>query len=192
LVKKDGRLDKSATGKGESHLRYKNIALYYISAFVADPPCFDASGQPIEHTGIGMLRFQDNVTRDLALSAALGKVALLWWAATGDDFHVTNTTLGSTPLDTNLLSESTRTQLLQIVEEIQKRLAENVIYTKYAGKWIGNYDMKTVRELTDMADLLVLEDLGLVQYWDSIELAYARFMKMTGERPGTVRESPFL
>lgn len=74
---------------------------------------------------------------------------------------------------------------------VNSYLDTNIIYTKYAGKWIGNYDMKMVRDLTDEADVLTLDALGLSHYWDSIELAYARFMKMTGERPGTVRESPF-
>jgi len=191
LIADHQRLDGSTTRSGDSQLRYKNIALYYISSFVTDPPCFNASGQPIAHTGIGALKYSDATSRDIALGTAIGKLALLWWAATGDDFHVTNTTLGSTPLDPAQLPAEVQTKLKQLVERIQQRLDTNIIYTKYAGKWIGNYDMKMVRDLTDEADVLTLDALGLSHYWDSIELAYARFMKMTGERPGTVRESPF-
>ena len=34
-------------------LRFKTTALYYISAFVHDPPSYNKAGQPIEHTDIG-------------------------------------------------------------------------------------------------------------------------------------------
>jgi hypothetical protein len=44
--------------------------------------------------------------------------------------------------------------------------------------------------LTDQSDRLVLEAYGLQDHWDDIELAYAGFMKATGERPGTTREIP--
>lgn len=69
-------------------------------------------------------------------------------------------------------------------------MAKNVIYTKYAGKWMGNYDIKCVRHITDMTDRDLLKALGLEHHWDDVELAYANFMKATGERPGTLRESP--
>ena len=69
-------------------------------------------------------------------------------------------------------------------------MKENIIYTKYAGKWMGNYDTKCVRYLTDSADRKFLDAFGLGDYWEDIELAYDHFMKMTGERPGTIREVP--
>ena len=67
---------------------------------------------------------------------------------------------------------------------------ENVIFTRYAGKWMGNYDIKCVRHLTDIADRLVLDSIGLGDYWDDLQLEYVRFLKMTGERPGTIRSLP--
>ena len=189
LVSNGSRLDAPA-GQGAHELRYKSTALYYISAFVRDPPSFDRSGEPIEHTKIGALRFPASEARDLALTVALGKLALLWWAATGDDFDVTGAGIGSTPVDATHLPMRARQELLSLAQDAQRAMTKSVIFTKYAGKWMGNYDVKCIRDITDRSDTVVLRSLGLLQYWDDIELAYARFMKMTGERPGTIREIP--
>lgn len=189
LVERGGRLD-GGVRRGSYELRFKSIALYYISAFLKDPPSYDSRGRPIGQTGISSLRFRKKEERDLALIVALGKIALLWWAATGDDFHVTASGLGSTPVDVNALPVATRTQLGLLSRQVVDALDGNIIYTKYAGKWMGNYDVKYVRELTDRADRLLLEACGFEKYWDDVEVAYSRFMKATGERPGTVREVP--
>ena len=122
--------------------------------------------------------------------AALGKIALLWWAATGDDFDVTGAGLGSTPFDANQLPQAVQDRLCELADEASATLKKNLIYTKYAGKWMGNYDVKRAREITDIADLIMLREAGLEHLWEDIELASAEFMKMTGERPGTVREVP--
>lgn len=180
----------SAVRPASSQLRFKTTALYYISAFSADPPSYDAGGKSISQTSIGTLSFPSQEKRDLALVTALSTLALAWWAATGDDFHVTSSGLGSTPIAPWLLPATVQEELLALSQRAQRAMAQNVIYTKYAGKWMGNYDIKCIRNITDQADMLLLESLGLAEHWDDISLAYARFMKMTGERPGTTRETP--
>jgi predicted transcriptional regulator len=147
-------------------------------------------GRVINQTSIGTLRFSEVEERDMALVVALGKPALLWWAAIGDDFHVTTSVLGSVPIDVTKLPSYAKSELLKISRKLQVLMADNIVYTKYAGKWMGNYDIKFIRDMTDRADRIVLEAIGIYDAWDEIELAYARFMKVTGERPGTVRKLP--
>lgn len=117
-------------------------------------------------------------------------MAVLWWAATGDDFDVTGAGLGSTPIDASQLPAEFRRKLADLSQEITASIAKNIIYTKYAGKWMGNYDIKFLRGMTHRSDRLLLHAYGLEGYWEDIQLAYARLMKATGERPGTVREIP--
>lgn len=180
----------SDTGRGDHQVRYKAIALYYLSVFANDPPRYDRFGRSVEQTAIGAIEFSDPEIRDIVLVLLLSKITLLWWAATGDDFNVTTSTLLNTPLSTRALSPDLLEQYKCLSEQIQSKMQENIIYTKYAGDWMGNYDIKCVRDLTDKADRLLLESLGLGEYWEDVELAYAHFMKMTGERPGTVRKLP--
>jgi hypothetical protein len=63
--------------------------------------------------------------------------------------------------------------------------------TRYAGKEMGNYDMLRCRHITDESDQLILDALGLADYWPAVLLADDRLLKVTGERPGTEREWPF-
>ena len=189
LVSRGWRLD-SDCARGSHCIRFKTTALYYISAFVEDPPSYDQSGSSIEQTKVGGISFSEQQLRDAALVLALGKMSLLWWAATGDDFDVTASGLGSTPLSASSLSPELAKEYRSLTKTIQATMKKNVIYTKYAGKWMGNYDLKCVRHLTDAADRKLLDAFNLGDYWEDIELAYAHFMKMTGERPGTIREVP--
>ena len=183
---------ETADPKGEVRLplRFKTTALYYISAFVTDPPSFDSAGRAIAHTDVGALAFPTEEARKLAGVVALGKIGLIWWAATGDDFHVTATGLASTPVDCKSFPEDVRAKLVSLYDQIETAMADSIIYTRYAGKLMGNYDVKLVRHLTDVADRSILEALGLEEYWEDLELEYARFFKMTGERPGTTRSAP--
>jgi len=189
LVSRGWRLD-SGRSHGAYSIRFKTTALYYISAFVEDPPSYDAKGRPIDHTDVGGIQFLDEATRDVALIFMIGKLALLWWASTGDDFHITVSGLGSTPISFSHLTPELAKEFKQFAKTIPATMKENIIYTKYAGKWMGNYDTKCVRYLTDSADRKFLDAFGLGDYWEDIELAYDHFMKMTGERPGTIREVP--
>ena len=173
-----------------SPLRFKTTALYYVSAFVSDPPSYDGLGRTIPHTKVGVLNFSTDECQEIALVLALGKIALIWWAATGDDFDVTASGLGGTPIGYDSFTDGVRSKLQGLSSQIQEAMSQNVIYTHYAGKWMGNYDIKCVRHLTDVADRLVLDTLGLGAYWDDLELEYVRFLKMTGERPGTTRSVP--
>jgi hypothetical protein len=184
------KFEDDINNSGEYEIRFKTTALYYISAFVKDPPSYDQSGKPINQTKIGTLRYRSQEIRDICLVIALGKIALLWWAATGDDFDVTSSGLGKTPVSFSLLSDKVRHQLSKYSIQIQSTLNKNVIYTLYAGKWMGNYDVKYIREITDKADQDILSLLGLEDYWPDLELEYDRFLKATGERPGTTREKP--
>ena len=184
---RDGRAPKEMPKYG---LRFKTTALYFISVFFDDPPSFDYYGNQIEQTKVGSLFYSSSEEASLASALSLGKIALLWWASTGDDFDVTVSGLGRTPVGGALLPDTARDRVMGLAREIEEELQKNIMCTRYAGKWMGNYDVKTVRHLTDAVDHLVLDALGLDRYWEDLELEYVRFMKMTGERPGTTREKP--
>ena len=190
LVSKGKPIGGKSGRRGKNHVRFKTTALYYISAFTNDPPSFNESGTPIAQTEIGTLSFEGPESQKIATALAMGKIALVWWAGTGDDFHVTASGLSKTPIRFDELPPESMQKLANLYEQMQGALSANVMYTRYAEKWMGNYDVKCIRHLTDQADQLVLDHLGLAEYWEDLELEYIRFFKMTGERPGTIRELP--
>jgi hypothetical protein len=169
---------------------FKNIALYYLSLFVEDPPSWSSKGKRIEQTGIDYLYFESKDERDLALILLSGRLAVWWWGINGDDFHLTKGLLMSFPISLEQVSGMSR-ELVSLSKKLQKELPKHPLVTKYAGKEMGNYDMSRCRHITDESDQLILRALGLDEFWCDILLADAGLAKVTGERPGTRRSWPF-
>lgn len=190
LAARRSSLGEVVVRSGEEEVRFKSTALYYLSVFLDDPPSFNAKGLPIPQTKVGTLRVATPADAEAVVAALLGKIALAWWAATSDDFDVTGKGLASTPIGPSALSPELWASLAELGRELHGRLPSRTIYTKYAGKWMGNYDVKYFRDLTDQADRLILSALHLDTHWHDLELFYAGFLKVTGERPGTLREVP--
>ncbi len=183
-------LDAALKPRGDHQLGYKKIALYYLSIYADEPPAFTLEGEPAEHTATGTLAFDDEDTCEVALALTVGKLGLLWWATQGDDLNVTHGLFQSFPLAPSDLPADSWEQLLKISRRLRAEMVQHPIYTKYAGKWMGNWDIKRVRHITDEADMTILDAFGLGGRWEDLELFYAGFAKATGERPGTVRELP--
>lgn len=185
-----GRTMGHSTQRHGETLGFKQIALYYMSVFVDEPPSWNLNGSRVPQTKVGFLRFASAHDRDIAYVLLSGRLAGWWWGSTGDDFDVTVEVLESFPIGLDNVS-SISTRLRQIARKLRVEQLKHPLVTKYAGKVMGNYDMSRCRHITDQADRLVLEHLGLGEYWPDVLLADARLAKVTGERPGTRREWPF-
>jgi hypothetical protein len=94
------------------------------------------------------------------------------------------------PVDLRAFDEPVVNRLAEIGRELSKQLPKHVQYTKYAGKWMGNYVLPELRDVTDKVDHLLAKTLGYEDKLDDLELFYWSFYKPTGERPGTLREIP--
>ena len=56
-----------------------------------------------------------------------------------------------------------------------------------AGEWFGNFDLNRCRDITDEADEILLEVLGLGDQREAFEVEYRFYMKNRREGSGTVR-----
>lgn len=65
------------------------------------------------------------------------------------------------------------------------------MFTKYAGTWMGNYVHSEMHDITYKIDLALAKELGYEELLPALEHAYYCVYKPTGDRPGTLRESPF-
>ncbi len=189
LTRSKNNLGQSTVRNGES-LGFKQTALYYMSVFVDDPPSWTMAGERIPQTKIGKISFRTEQERDVAFIMLAGRLGVWWWGATGDDFDVTTGLLESFPISISQL-KSNQAELLKLSRQLRKEQLKHPLVTKYAGKEMGNYDMSKCRHITDMSDMIILESLGLSQYWPEVLLADAGLAKVTGERPGTRRSWPF-
>ena len=172
-----------------SSLGFKKTGLYYLGVWLDEPPAWLPTGERVGRP-LGTLTFENESDRNVAFVLLAGRLAVWWWAAMGDDFNVTASLHKSFPISVSAV-RSVMPELLAIATELRAEQLKHPIVTLYAGKEMGNYDMLRCRHVTDRADQLVLKTLGLEHLWPEVLASDSRFVRMTGERPGTEREWPF-
>ena len=166
-----------SSNDGNHKLYYKAITYNYLSVFLDIPPAVDRDCFPIAQPKIGQIRFSEPTIRDAAFVFYLSKVALLWWAASGDGFNLTNSGLRSTPIPSQ---QGLLDALAGFAPEIRDALNQTLGFAKNANKIVGNYDTRLIRHLTDEVDKHLLEALGLKDHWTALQLFTAAFGKSTG------------
>lgn len=181
---------RAARPSGTATLGFKQTSLYYLSLFGEDPPAFELDCRPAVQTKVGRVAFASRKDADILLAVLASKLAFVWWYASGDDFDVTQDGLKSTPVDPLAFGEPAKERLAALGTAITKRLPKHVMFTKYNGKWMGNYVISEIRDLTDEADAIIAAELGYTDLLPALEHAYYCVYKPTGDRPGTLRESP--
>ena len=167
---------------------FKMIAMYYLSAYIDSPPAW-MDGKRIEQPSESTLNFESEEVRDIAFMLLSGRLAYWWWMTNGDDFHLTSGNLKSFPIAPKQV-EAIWTPLLALAKRLREEQPLHPSVTLNAGKVIGNYDMKRCRHITDEAEKLILETLGLSHLWPAVLFADARAQKATGEGYGTKHEWP--
>lgn len=171
-------------------LGFKNIALYWLVAFLEDPPAYNADMSPFVDNPIKHVRISTMDAAKLVLSIASSKLGFVWWYATGDDFNVTSSSITGIPVDPSSLSAEAKGQLVLLADELAADFPNHVLFTKYAGKWMGNYVLSEMRDITDQIDLILAQELGYEDLLPALEHAYYCVYKPTGDRPGTLRYDP--
>lgn len=184
------RLATAVRKRGDYQVGMKSIGLYWISCYSQEPPSYTLAGEAIPHTAVRGIPFEDQDYRDAALAVMASKAALYWWATNGDDFNVTGGLLIRVPVDLHRLDKADMQALVAVGRDLATALPDHVQYTKYAGKWMGNYVLPELRHITDRADAVLARALGYEGALPALETFYWSFYKPTGERPGTLREVP--
>ncbi len=175
------RHDLSPTRDGHE-LHFKQTAYNWLTFCIDRPPAFGPDNSLIPQTEYGAVRFGTREYRDLAMLVASGKLMFLWWAAVGDDFHLTQTAFKRSPLGPRQIAPKLQRPLLALLPELKSAMAQNVEFKLNAGKNIGNYNLARCRAVTDKVDKLWLEALGLEDLWEDIELEHSLVVRTSFEQ----------
>lgn len=186
------RFIQMAATRGESSIRFKSTALYWLSVFLEDPPAYELDFTPTAQTEVGRIALPNQAAAKLALAIAASKLAFVWWYCTGDDFHVTADSLKSLPIDVSAIGEPARARLSSLADELIDSFPSHVAFTKYNGKWMGNYVLSEMRDITDRIDAILADEFGYTHLLPALEHAYYCLYKPTGDRPGTLHYDPSL
>ncbi len=171
---------------------FKQICLYWISPFTDPPPAYTRGCKAAVQSEVAYMRFLSEDDRDVCFAVAASKIAFVWWSCTADDFHVTLDGLGSTPIDPTRLPDIVKTELIELGKKLRRRQRDHLLFTPYANKWMGNYVMSEMRDLTDQIDQVLARHMRYEELLPALEHAYFCAYKPTGDRPGTLRRDPCL
>ena len=158
-------------------LHFKKSAYNWLNFCKELPPCYDAGGDPIEHSEFGGIDFHDEATKRVSLLLLNGKIQFAYWVATGDDFHLAKWMFADLPIDPAGLPPGAGAEVDKLSAGIEAAMAQAVSFKLNAGKKVGNYNLAKCRHVTDISDRIFLEALGLPDVWQDIELLYAQVVK---------------
>ena len=176
------RLQNEFTPSRQGHpLHFKQTAYNWLTFCVDQPPVYGSDNGLLPQSQCGTVRFQDVADRDLSILLTNGKLLFTWWAAIGDDFHVTQSNFASAPFGPEQLTEQQRKHLLALLPELRAQMSKNLVFKLNAGKNIGNYNLARCRHITDKVDKVWLDAIGLADLWDEIELEYALAVRTSFE-----------
>jgi hypothetical protein len=157
-------------------LHFKKSAYNWVSFAFAPAPSYASDGKLLPTTESGLTSFESPDSVMLAHTFLNGKIALIWWAVVGDDFHVTKANFETIPF-VNAIDQDDRIALSKLSERLNMLMVENTVFKLNAGKRIGNFNLARCRELTDQSDFIWAKYLGLSQFLNEIELVYSQIVK---------------
>lgn len=191
LLASPGSLANAIRPKGKASVGFKSTALYWLSVFLDDPPSYTLEGAVTPQTKVGRLKVEGRSEALLLLGLLASKLSFVWWYCTGDDFDVTGDGLKSLPIDPSTLTPASQKVLRDQAERLIEDFPNHIAFTKYAGKWMGNFVHSEMRDITDPIDVALATELGYHELLPALEHAYHCVYKPTGDRPGTLRRDPF-
>ena len=149
-------------------LHFKQTAYNWLTFCIEKPPASDLDGHPVGQTGYGTVHVLNEEQRDLFMILANGLLMFTWWLLIGDDFHVTKGNFASSPFGPGQLSADQQALVLALRPELEEEMRRNLVFKRNAGKNIGNYNLARCRRVTDQADRIWLDALGLANLWEDL------------------------
>jgi hypothetical protein len=143
-----------------------------MSVFLELPPCLDENTlKAVNSSEVGYVSLSNEQTASAALSILAGDVFFWYWLVRGDGFHVTSRVISDFLSALNELPETEIRLLGNLGALINVRRYEALVFKKNAGKYVGNYNYRSLAVLTRRADLLLLAQLGIQAQsaWDIID-----------------------
>jgi hypothetical protein len=115
----------------------------------------------------------------LAVAVLAGKIGFLWWSAIGDEFDfLPAQTVAPRSLISGLWKDSA---LLELADKVQAAGDTAYFASNTMGALYVNIRWTSVRGTTDLFDRYVLEELGLIDQWRSLNVWYRQSMRSSGD-----------
>ncbi|MCG9478012.1 MAG: hypothetical protein K9H34_08510 [Actinomycetia bacterium] len=176
---------ESAAKRNGSRFWWKPVARYWFPVSFDCPPTFDLSGTEVSDPNVRNMDLHDDSVRDRVVISMAGKIGYFWWSIVGDDLNVPKWIVESFPLiPENSFSPDIWSQRSK---ELRERMSDSMMWNLNAGKWVGNYDLRSLTSVLDQTDREIIDSLGGYETWIALETWYRKVMKATGDPTGSIR-----
>jgi tRNA1(Val) A37 N6-methylase TrmN6/adenylate kinase family enzyme len=143
-------------------LRFSQAARNFISIFIEEPLCLDASSvRRCAATKIGDVSVRSADATEASLASCAGETYFMYWLIRGDGFDVTSWVIDDYLAVLSSVSPHHFETLVRLGGLLHARRHEALVFKKNAGKYVGNYNYWHLPELTRRADLVLMAGLGL-------------------------------
>ncbi|MBC2660647.1 Eco57I restriction-modification methylase domain-containing protein [Novosphingobium flavum] len=152
-----------ASGRvGGARLGFSQAARNFVSVFRQDPPCLDANSfRPIASSEIGGLKLVSEELAYASKAALLGELYFSFWLSQGDGFHVTVGVIKDYLNSLAFVEDQVISDLALLGLAMHEQRGSALAFKKNAGKFVGNYNFRSLHALTRRADLILMRGLGL-------------------------------
>jgi hypothetical protein len=152
----------SAGKTGNHRLGFSQAARNFISIFLEDTPCLDATTlRKVMSSKIGYIYCTADNALKCALVSLVGELYFYYWLVRGDGFDVTAWIIKDYLRCLDYLPQREFFLLSELGGLLHERRYECLVFKKNAGKYVGNYNFQSQFPITRRADLLLLAGLGL-------------------------------
>ena len=143
-------------------LGFSQSARNFVSVFVKDPPCLDASSLSlVPSSKVGYVSTPTENDAFAALAATSGELFFWYWLLRGDGFDVTSWLVRDYLSVLDRLPDHHYDLLVEIGRILHRERNTWLVFKKNAGRFVGNFNYRGAPNLTRRADMLTLAAIAL-------------------------------
>ena len=135
-------------------------------------------GKRVEQSEVHWIGFDEELHQHAVFLIGAGRFGHWLWTTIGDAFHVTSGMMEWFPCDLDRL-RPVADEMIFLGRMLSDRMMSEPIVDRNR-KFVGGYNLGACRDLTDKADQLIMEHLGVSDYWPTVLALDNRIVKSRG------------
>lgn len=151
----------------------------FLTVFLREPPCWEMEngvpGPRVPQSEVHWMGFDDEFHQKAVFLIGAGRFGHWFWTTIGDAFHVTSGMVEWFPCDLERL-RPVADEVIRLGHDLSDRMMDAPIVDRNR-KFVGGYNLGACRDLTDKADRIIMEHLGMGDYWPTVLALDNRIVK---------------
>ena len=152
--------------------------LRFLTVFLREPPCWEmTNGSPkrVRQSKVHWIGFDEELHQKAVFLIGAGRLGHWLWTTTSNSFDVTKDVVEWFPCDLERL-RSVEDEVIHMGHELSARMMDAPTVDRNRNL-VGGYNLGACRDLTDKADQLIMEHLGVGDYWPTVLALDNRIVK---------------